>query len=436
MQLGGSETFVGFGFGPIQAGVFILEAFRSGRFRRIVIGEILPDIVRSIREEGGRFRLNIAHSDRIELVSLSPVEIEDPAEERDRGRLVDAVFDASEIATAVPSVRFYRTDTPGSIHRILARGLVRRFGPEAREAGRPVVIYAAENHNHAAEILEEAVFSEVPAGQRDAVRSGTRFLNTVIGKMSGVIVAPHEKKLTTLTSRDPRAFLVESFNRILISRIRFDPPRVFRRGIQVFEEKDDLLPFEEAKLYGHNAAHALAAYLAVRMGLTRIEELRGAEGAVEFVRSAFLEESGAALIRKWKGIDALFTPTGFKGYVDDLMDRMLNPHLGDLVERVARDPSRKLGWDDRLVGTMRIALRQGVLPTRFALGTAAALAYHAPAALREGKSPESLLDGIWGPASPDPAERENVLRLVLEGIEELRAWDKSGVPPFRSRRTT
>ncbi len=48
MQLEGSQTFVGFGFGPIQAGVFILEAFRSGRFRRIVVGEILPEITKAL----------------------------------------------------------------------------------------------------------------------------------------------------------------------------------------------------------------------------------------------------------------------------------------------------------------------------------------------------------------------------------------------------
>jgi len=49
--------------------------------------------------------------------------------------------------------------------------------------------------------------------------------------------------------------LVEAFNRILISKTSFGDTlatRGFHRGIEVFEEKPDLLPFEEAKLYGHN----------------------------------------------------------------------------------------------------------------------------------------------------------------------------------------
>ena len=426
MTVRDSLTFVGFGFGPIQAGLFLLEAFRSGNFRRMVVAEVLPDIVRSVREEGGKFHLNIAHEDRIETVTLGPVELQDPAVDRDRERLVDAVAEASEIATAVPSVRFYKNESPGSIHRVLARGLLRRL--ERSPARGPVVIYAAENHNRAAEILEEAVFSEIPKDLAGRVRANVRFLNTVIGKMSGVIADTDRVQaagLRTMTSRDPRALLVERFNRILISRL----PRGFHRGIEVFEEKDDLLPFEEAKLYGHNAAHSLAAYLAARLGLVRLEELGDVPGAVDFVFSAFLEESGEPLIRKWQGLDDLFTPQGYRAHAQDLMKRMLNPNLGDLVERVARDPERKLGWEDRLVGTMRLAIAHGVVPRKFALGAAAAVAHWKPDVLRGG-DPAAILEGVWRSSSPERAEAQQVLTLVREGLEKVRAWESTGIPPF------
>ena len=52
--------------------------------------------------------------------------------------------------------------------------------------------------------------------------------------------------------------------------------------------------------------------------------------------------------------------------------RMLNPYLSDPVERVTRDPVRKLGWDDRIVGAMRLAVKAGVVPVQ--LATAARLA--------------------------------------------------------------
>jgi mannitol-1-phosphate/altronate dehydrogenase len=53
---------------------------------------------------------------------------------------------------------------------------------------------------------------------------------------------------------------------------------------------------------------------------------------------------------------------------------MVNPWLNDLVARVIRDPRRKLGWNDRLIGTMRLVLDAGITPRRFAEGAAAALA--------------------------------------------------------------
>ena len=195
--------------------------------------------------------------------AVGPVEIRLPASESDRGFLIDAISAAGEIATAVPSVQHYVSEGPGSIHRMLAQGLRRK----AESGGPRAVIYAAENHNHAAEILEEAVLGEIPAHERPRVRAHVRFLNTVIGKMSGLVSDPEEireRGLATVTPRLPRAFLVEAFNRILISRINFGetvPDGAFRRGITIFEEKDNLLPFEEAKLYGHNATHALAAYV-------------------------------------------------------------------------------------------------------------------------------------------------------------------------------
>ena len=39
---------------------------------------------------------------------------------------------------------------------------------------------------------------------------------------------------------------------------------------------------------------------------------------------------------------------------------MVNPFLRDPVDRVTRDPARKLGWEDRLVGSMLLATEAGI----------------------------------------------------------------------------
>lgn len=417
------RTYVGFGFGAIQAGLFLQEAHLSGAFGRLVVAEVVPEVVDAVRAAGGAVAVNVAAADHLEQVTLGPVEIENPLHEADRRRLIAAIAEAEELGTAVPSVKHYISPGPGSLHRVLAAGLRAKIalgGPAA-------VVYAAENHNEAAEILEAAVLAEIPAAERAAVHSRVRFLNTVIGKMSGVVTDAGEiarRTLRPIAPDLPRAFLVESFNRILISQARFDPVAgepPFRRGIAVFEEKADLLPFEEAKLYGHNATHALAAYVGALAGVERIADLPAVPGALALLRAAFIEESGAALIRKHAGADPLFTPAGYAAYADDLLARMINPYLGDSVERVARDPQRKLGWDDRLIGAIRLALGQGIQPRRYAFGAAAALAYLDPAYLERGEL-LARLEELWRDADPAAAERDAVLAAVDEGLRRLRGW--------------
>jgi mannitol-1-phosphate 5-dehydrogenase len=429
VSLSGKRTFVGFGFGAIQAGLFLCEAFRSGNFRRLIVAEVMPNAVQALRQSAGKYAVNVAYRDRVEAVEIGPIEIANPGNQNECKFLVAAVAEAAEIATALPSVAYYTSASPGSVHRILAEGLRRK----AAAGGPPAVVYAAENHNHAAEILEHAVLSEIPRNEHDRVHDRVSFLNTVIGKMSGVVTDPNEiekQGLKTVTPFESRAVLVEAFNRILVSRTSFAGPAAlgFHRGIEVFEEKPDLLPFEEAKLYGHNSTHAVAAYLGALLGVGRIADLERSPGVTAFLEAAFVNESGEALIRRHKGKDPLFTPEGYQAYATDLLQRMFNPYLGDTVERVGRDPERKLEWADRLVGTVRVALQQGVNPVRYAMGTAAAVTALDKSTLDSNLPLQDVLDPLWHKASPNPAEREAVLRVVEEGRTRLKLWRDSGLP--------
>jgi len=416
MTLAGRRTFVGFGFGPIQTGLFLSEAFASCRFGRLVVAEVMADLVAAIRRNEGQFCVNVAHPDRVEVVTIGPVEIVDTASDLDRQLLIKAIATADEIATALPSVEYYGSEGPSSVHRLLAAGL----RDKAREAGPPAVVYTAENNNHAAEILEALVLEEVPQAERTAVAARVRFLDTVIGKMSQVVSVPQEISdygLEPLSPELPRAVLVEAFNRILISKIRFDGE--FSRAITAFEEKEDLLPFEEAKLYGHNASHALLGYLGTLAGIDRVSDLGSVPGLVPLVRAAFIEESGEALVRKHKGVDPLFTHAGYARYAEDLIERMMNPLLRDTTERVTRDTVRKFGWNDRLIGTMRLALTQGVQPWRFALGAAAALSVLHPSLLNGDGAVDRIVGPIWNAPVGDQSP---IIQGIEAGLRALRAW--------------
>ncbi|MCY2952397.1 MAG: hypothetical protein NTU53_10515 [Planctomycetota bacterium] len=432
-----ARTFVGFGFGAIQSGLFLFEAYRSGNFSRYVVAEVEEGLVRAVRENGGAYVVNVARKDCIEQVRVEGVEVYNPRVKGDREKIVEAIGEADEMATALPSVKFYDMGGQTSVAGMLGEGLGTRQGKRG-------VVYAAENHNHAAEILAERIQGSVGSVGVSGCRGvgvgegevRVQVLNTVIGKMSGVIgdAATMERMgLAAMAPGSGRAVLVEEFNRILISRIVLEE---FERGIAVFVEKEDLLPFEEAKLYGHNAIHALIGYLADLRGLTTMAEAGKSGEIMRVARKAFIEESGRALIRKHGGLgDELFTEAGYRAYAEDLLDRMTRVNLNDLVDRVIRDPVRKLGWEDRLFGTMRMAMRYGIEPREMAKGAGAgvvSMIRHAESAkgfvpplpplpqsaapLTEEKLMEILV-GIWGGKHDEYADE--MVRLTWEAMKGL-----------------
>ena len=108
---------------------------------------------------------------------------------------------------------------------------------------------------------------------------------------------------------------------------------------------------------------------------------------------------------------------------------MVNPYLADTIERAGRDPRRKLGWDDRLVGLMRLGLAEGVPTPRYAMGVAAGLDV-----LRAGEPDHGydadLLRAGW-PDGLDPDEVARVIDAVAEGREWLERWRQGGFPALR-----
>ncbi|MEZ4715751.1 MAG: hypothetical protein R2851_06640 [Caldilineaceae bacterium] len=264
MALTGNRTFVGFGFGAIQAGLFLYEAASAGTFGRLVCAEIQADRIARVRAAGGLFTVNIAHADHIERAQVGPVKLLDPNDPADRAALIAAVAAADEAATALPSVAGYANIAP-----IVAAGLAAKQDA----AGPPLLVYCAENTPQAADILAEHVRRALPPETPPSPMDDACFVDTVIAKMSGL--APAADGLAPIAPGDPAAFLVEAFNRILTGPRcpDADGRSRFTRGIPVFTEKPDLVPFEAAKLYCHNAGHATAAYLAQVAGLTTMDEL-------------------------------------------------------------------------------------------------------------------------------------------------------------------
>lgn len=121
------------------------------------------------------------------------------------------------------------------------------------------------------------------------------------------------------------------------------------------------------KLYVFSAGHAAAAYLGMLRKHSRLHHALG-DPAVDLVVRAAMREGQA-------GLSACFGErfAGGEAAVDAGVRRFADATLDDSVERVGRDPARKLGAHDRICGPARLAVAAGESVPALALVAAAAL---------------------------------------------------------------
>lgn len=380
------RTFVGFGFGAIQGGLFLPEAFRSGNFDRLVVSEIDQESVDHLRSSGGVYSCNVAHRSNLERIEVGGIEAYNPLSGDDRSKLVEAVAEASELCTALPSYELYDIGA-ASVASLLSEGLsLKLLRPDLPSA----VVYAAENDCRAAVRLHENCLKHHPKG----FGSRVCFSETVIAKMCSVVTDAERIRnegLRPVTDESPKAFLVEAFDRILIES---KTPADFRRGLERFVPKEDLDPFAQTKFLGHNAIHAMLGYLAKDKGIEFMHEVGEDSSLMKKAKEAFLDEAGTGLIKEYADVeDELFSAAGFHAYAEDALGRMVNPFLRDPVDRVTRDPARKLGWEDRLLGSMKLARKAGGDPK--GLAEAGRVALGLACEEKGWGSPAQALDALW-----------------------------------------
>jgi len=129
------------------------------------------------------------------------------------------------------------------------------------------------------------------------------------------------------------------------------------------------MAFVERKLFTLNTGHAITAYLGKLAGHQTIRDAILDENVRAVVKGA-MDESGAVLIKRY-GFDA----DKHAAYIQKILGRFENPYLKDDVERVGRQPLRKLSAGDRLIKPLLGTLEYDLPHTSLVKGIAAAMHY-------------------------------------------------------------
>ena len=182
---------------------------------------------------------------------------------------------------------------------------------------------------------------------------------------------------------------------------------------------DNLEAYVERKLFTLNTGHATAAYIGKMKGLGTIGESI-ADPAVFPVVKAVMQQSGEGLVRKFG-----FDHDAHFAYIEKILRRFSNPYLKDDVDRVGREPLRKLAPNDRLILPMLTARGFGLPYDKILLAIGAALHFDNPADPQSVEMLEAIAsEGVaatvikyTGLAAGDPVVAE--IEAAYKAVESL-----------------
>lgn len=221
----------------------------------------------------------------------------------------------------------------------------------------PLQVMACENAIGATDLLREEIRAQ--AGEAwDAVANRAVFANTAVDR---IVPAQAPGSGVDVT--------VEPFFEWAIERGPFgdNPPHI--PGAHFV---DDLAPYIERKLFTVNTGHATTAYFGAQAGIEKISDAL-ADPAIAAKVAATLEET-SALLEAVHGLDA----ADLAAYRATILRRFANPALPDTVERVGRQPLRKLSRNERFVSPAASAAERGLPTTALVAAMGAALAFDVP----------------------------------------------------------
>lgn len=331
-----------YGAGNIGRGFIAQRFYLSGYHTTFV--DVNADVVNAINE-AGKYPIYVTRG--TEYVP-EWVENIDAVSGRDEQAVIDTIADADILATAL-GVNILPFVAP-----LIAKAICER---KAR-SGRPLNILICENMIGSNEYLHGLVAPHIPAEDMIWFEENVGFVCVSVGRT----VPPTPEKFK---AKYPLAVCAEPYSELPVDAAGFRPVGCEMPPIKELVPFSPFAFFIERKLLIHNMGHALMAYVAYQKGYRYIFEA-ATDGEIKYILTRALLESARALARRHGApLDDTMQ------FVEDLMVRFENKLLVDSLDRVGRDPKRKLSATDRLVGAFRMVREQGGVPAHIAVGIAA-----------------------------------------------------------------
>ena len=234
----------------------------------------------------------------------------------------------------------------------IAQGLALRFDAKNEQF---LNIIACENMIRGTTFLKAEVYKHLDEKYHEQAERLVGFVDSAVDR----IVPPSE-------SDDPLEVTVESFSEWIVDEQQFRGEIPVIEGMQ---KTDNLMAFIERKLFTLNTGHIMTAYLGALAGHETVKDAIDDDAICSQVKQA-MQESGEVLINRYG-----FERDAHNAYIDKIIGRFANPYLHDEIDRVGRQPIRKLGENDRLVKPLLGTIKYATANDMLLKGIAAAFKY-------------------------------------------------------------
>jgi mannitol-1-phosphate 5-dehydrogenase len=336
-----------YGAGNIGRG-FIGYLFRKSGYEVVFI-DINPVIIEKLNSEYN-YPVRIVSDGKYQEETVDNVRA---VNAKDIEKVVGEIESADIMATAVG------VNVLPKIAEPIARGIVKRW---EKGNNNPLNIIICENLINANKYLEGLIKKKLDDKQKEQFDRFIGLVEASIGRMVPVMT-------DKMQEGNPLRVWVEPYSELPVDRDGF------KGEIPDIVNMVPFSPFDfyiQRKLYMHNMGHAVSAYLGFIDNSRYIWESVG-NPFIKIILLRVLQESAIAMSKEHnEPLDELLN------HSEDLIYRFGNRLLGDTVERVGRDPVRKLSENDRLAGAARLCVKNGINPVYISIGLAAGFVFAPP----------------------------------------------------------
>ncbi|PPF15304.1 mannitol-1-phosphate 5-dehydrogenase [Rathayibacter sp. AY1C2] len=275
----------------------------------------------------------------------------------DRFRAIDSAADEEALVREIAAADIVTTAVGPNILRFVAPVIAK--GLAARDESAPrLAVMACENAINATRLLQTEVAANLGADEWERLRTRAVFADTAVDR-----IVPNQEPGQGLD------VTVESFFEWVVDRTPFEGTEPEIPGATWV---DDLEPFIERKLFTVNTGHATAAYTGFAAGAHKLSDALAMPEVHDAVKAA-LEDTKALIVAKHG-----FSDEEQQAYLEKTLKRFANPYLTDTVDRVGRQPLRKLSRHERFIGPAAELAERGRTPEGLLAAIGAALRFDVP----------------------------------------------------------